>query len=129
MSPEVRRALKTLPWILIPAGALLIFPFPLGLVRAFPPLISLSWILGEMLLVLPLAAIPFAALWTAFSSKSQHGPMNVMTVGFARYAPVLAVLFAQFYLIPKPGPSAAQAACIGALVLVYALQLLKRDAA
>ena len=136
-SPAVK-ALKITSYLLLISGILMVLPYPLFYslkiilrasgVRSFSPGFAFMMFLvaGQLVLCIPLLSISISALWVYRQTGSHDRKFHVLSRGFFRYSPALALGFFEliyttttekFYI---PG-------VFGALLIVYAWFLLKLD--
>lgn len=137
---EIRRVkvLKIIAYLLFLAGMLMVIPYPLFYslkkillisgVRSFSPgkAFMLFLLAGQLVLCIPILSIPFSGLWLWRQTGNRDEHLYVISRGFFRYSPALALGFIEliyttttekFYI---PG-------VFGALLIVYAWILLKID--
>lgn len=132
------RALRSLTYILIVAGAIIVLPFPLVAVlnvifrlspgTAFPPGTLLAGILaaGHLLLLLPLLTISLSSLWVYKQTADHSAKLSVLKRGFMRFLPAVVIACIQMVITVRYSLTFLPLG-FGILLLIYAGWLLKID--
>lgn len=132
------RALRSLTYILIVAGAIIVLPFPLVAFlnvifrlspgSAFPPGTLLAGILaaGHLVLLLPIMTISASALWVYKETSDHSAKFSVLKRGFLRYLPAALIACIQMVITVRYSMTFLPFG-FGILLLIYASWLLKKD--
>lgn len=132
------RALRSLTYILIVAGAIIVLPFPLVAFlnvifrfspgAAFPPGTLLAGILaaGHIVLLLPIMTISLSALWVYKLTTDHSVKFSVLKRGFTRFLPAAVIAFIQMVITVRYNLTFVPLG-FGILLLLYAGWLLKLD--